>query len=201
MAGRNAWRVLARSLGWLIGGPLLLVAALLVVVFLCLAVPPLRAALAGRALQYVEAQFGYGVQITRIDRLDPWAVELHGVSVTGPGGEKLGTIGELSLRAKPLALARGTLHITRARLAHVRAHYDLEALLAQPSEPKSPESGPSDFVVRVDLLRVIDTELTTPWIGRAVTARVEELEGGGTWSKAPRAMLNQARLRVSADGA
>ncbi len=201
MAPRDTLRGLLRTLGWLIGGPLLLVVAVLVAIVLCLAVPPLRAVVVQRGLAYVEQSFGYRVQIARIDRFDPWAVELHGVEVTGPGEEKLGTVGELSLRAEPLALAQGTLHITRARVAHVRARYDLEALLAQPAEPEPPERAPSDFVVRVDLLRVLDAELATPWTGRALTARVEELEGGGSWSKTPRAMLNQAMLRVTADGA
>src|SRR3954453_1886868 len=166
MAQRRPLRVLLSSAAWLLGVPLALVVLVLLVLFVALAVPPARTAVTRYGLDYLAASLGYKVTIGRVDRLDPWAIELHDVHVVDPEQHDLGTVGELSLRLRPFALIQQTLHVTRARLAHVRARYDLEALLAQPSEPESEDEGPSTFVVRVDLLRVLDSQLVTPWSGR-----------------------------------
>lgn len=200
MAARSSLRRVLLGAAWLLGVPAALVALALLGLLVALSVRPLRAAVAQYGLDYVQRSFGYSVTIGSIDRLDPWAIELHQIRVSDPAHHELGQLSELSLRLQPLALMHGTLHVTRARVAHLHGRYDLEALLAQPSEPESPEEGPSTLVVIVDMLRVLDTRLETPWAGRKLTATIEVLEGGGVWGAHPRVGLSEAKLNVVADG-
>ena len=74
------------------------------VLFVALAVPPARTAVTHYGLDYLADSLGYKVTIGRVDRLDPWAIELHDVHVVDPEQHDLGTVGELSLRLRPLAL-------------------------------------------------------------------------------------------------
>jgi|GEM_PF-4099098 len=196
MSGRKRRDVLARGVAWLLGLPLAL--ALLAATVL-LGVPSARAAAVRYGLDYLERSLGFRVQIGRVERLDPWAIVLRDIRVRDPKQQDLGSIEELSLRMQPFELLQQTLHVTEARLSHVRARYDLEALLAEPSAPEEPDSGPSRFVVRADHLLVLDTQLETPWRGRKVVAEIDALEGGGTWSARPRVALQRAELRARAD--
>lgn len=186
-----------RILGAFLLSVIVLVIGLVVLVFVVLAIPPLRAIAVRQGVNYANTVMGgYTIQVKAIDRLDPWGLNARGIQLFDEQKREMVSVQWVMVRLNPLSAISKTLRITNAEIDGVAVHlYPSEAGPPEPEDAPT-SSEPSTFTYRADQLRVRGATLDMELAGRNLHAVVGTLRAGGQYGPKPAIALQEARIRV-----